>query len=159
LTYSPAYVLRAYLVARHLVSLPEQVAGYTAYNTPVPPLSVLGWPCYVGLLGDQPDRAIALYNTGARGDGRLMAGGVVEHPAVSIMGRALDGEDVVRKLAQIRADLEKAKMVTVVIDSQTSYLLKAVSLRPGVQELEEEPERRRQRAVTNVYLTLEEIIP
>lgn len=93
------------------------------------------WPIYVGMLPDEPDEAIAIFDTAGTLDGRLMATGeTIEHPGIQVRVRGFNYAPTKAKIDAIAVAISSQSGSQVELDGDT-YVLKNISRRGSVNNL------------------------
>lgn len=80
------------------------------------------WPVYVGSLPDQPDNAIAVFDTAGTQEGRIMASGEkIIHPGIMVVVRNQDYIAGMSKTVAIARALDgvRGRFVQTVVDGNT----------------------------------------
>lgn len=103
--HSPAEVMRQLLIT-HVLGTPA--------------LKQQAWPAFVGSLPDKPPNAVALYDTQARMDGRIMRTGErITHPGFMVTIRAIDYQTGWRRATAIADLLDQVCNEQVEIEDNT----------------------------------------
>jgi len=142
---SPSLIIRNYLIAQSIFTLPS--GGST-------------WPLYPSSLPDGANvegNAVGIYDASPQIDGRVMTGEVCQHYGIVIQLRALDYETGFLKLKSVLTDLSNVQKATVVV-SVNSYYFWAASKFSGILNLgTESGTKRRYKFELNFNATLEEV--
>lgn len=114
------------------------------------------WPVFVGLLTDQPDEAIGVYDTAGKIDGRIMlTGEQVEHPGVQVMVRSPAYLLAVNKAQEIAGAFDLTKGSVVELESGDIYTLLNISRTGAILPLGMgEDDRRRYHFSINAITTI-----
>lgn len=140
--HSPAYVLR-----RLLITLGVAVDSQTG-----------DWSAYTGFLPDDPDTAIATYDTAGQKDGRMMATGeTLIHPGAQIRVRSSDYSAAYARAKAIADGVDVVLMASVVMTNpDETWIVHAISRQGDIinMGMEGEGDRRRHNFTINVTMTL-----
>lgn len=114
------------------------------------------WAIFVGLLPDTPDKAIAIYDTAGKLDGRLMTTGKqIEHKGIQIIVRAPEYLDAINKSNEIMDTLDLQNRIDVEMESDRVYLIQNISRSGATLPLGlNEDDRRRYHFSSNALITL-----
>lgn len=118
------------------------------------------WKVYTAFLPDTPDKAIVVYDTAGREDGRIMVTGEkVIHSGVSIQVRARDYLETRRKIERIGSLLDQQRRVVVTVNALDRYRVHNISRAGDILNMGMEPQgdKRRHYQSINATLTLEKI--
>lgn len=112
------------------------------------------FPIYVGFLGDQEDKALAVYDTSPVTEGRIQrTGETIEHPGLQFRVRHNDYAAAYDKAKQITNALDGLKRATVVVDTE-AYTVHGVHHRGIIDVGPEDDKRRRQNFTINALATI-----
>ena len=144
--YTPAYIIRQYLIEEALLILPGSSGT---------------WPAYVSALPDGDgvaDEAVGCMDTSPIKDGRKMSDGEnLFHFGVQLLLRSTAYNTGWAKMETLLNALETVKRNTVTI-SGTDYRLDNITLATGIVDLgQEEGSKRRELFSLNFLVTLKEI--
>lgn len=114
------------------------------------------WPVWVSGMPDEPDNAIAVYDTDPLEDGRLMEGETLLHPGVQVQVRGTDRREAHAKMEEVRVLCDKLLGEVVTTETQ-SWRIQEASITSGPVSLGREEETRRYIHTINVLLTLDQL--
>jgi len=142
---SPSLIIRNYLIAQSIFTLPSSNSTWPLYSSSLPDgVNVEG-------------NAVSIFDETPQIDGRVMDGEVNQHYRISIQLRALDYEIGFLKLKSALTNLSNVQKVTVVIDANSYYFWAATKF-SGVLNLGiESGTKRRYKFELNFLVTLTEI--
>jgi len=142
---SPSLIIRNYLVAQGLFTLPSSSGTWPIYPTSLPDgVNVEG-------------NAVGIYDEAPQIDGRVMTGEVCQHYGIKIELRALVYETGYLKLKSVLTDLSDVQKETVVVGANSYYFWAATKF-SGVLNLgTESGTKRRYKFELNFNVTLEEV--
>lgn len=131
MTVSPALLLKAVFL---------QLGVVTELS---PPTVASAWPCYVGLLPDDPHSAIAIFDMGGAMDGRNQkTGEMFTHPGVHVQVRSQDYTLGYAQSCVLRDAMDSVKLAQVTVQS-VEYQVDAVTRTSDVISMGQEREKRR----------------
>ncbi len=114
------------------------------------------WEVFVSNIPDQPDRAICVYDTLGRFDGRIMrTGEKIEHPGIMVLVRGSIYPETYDRAKAIALALDQtAPFTTVELSSSDVYLIQNISRTGALHPLGfMEDDRRRYHFSINAVLT------
>src|SRR6266568_4440050 len=116
------------------------------------------WNAFISFLPDTPDRAICVYDTAGKMDGRLMDGEQVEHPGIQIRVRGPDYAETWEKAQDIALSLDTMQKVVVTVEEK-GYIIHNVSRTGAIipTGVEETGGNRRHHFTINMVLTLQRL--
>ena len=142
---SPSLIIRNYLVAQSIFTLPS--GGST-------------WPVYPSSLPDGANvegNAVGIYDVSPQIDGRVMDGEVCQHYGIVIQLRALDYETGFLKLKSVLTDLSDVQKAAVIVGANSYYFWAATKF-SGILNLgTESGTKRRYKFELSFNVTLEEV--
>jgi len=103
------------------------------------------WPIWVSFLPDEPNVALAIYDTPGTSDGRIMQGSKIIHPGIQITIRTPIYPDGVTKAFAIAEALDNQIKSVVAVESDLSYILHNVSRQGDINALGIDPDDRQRR--------------
>lgn len=113
------------------------------------------WPIYTSFLPDEPDNAIAVFDTAGKFDGRIMSTGEqVEHPGIQVRVRGLVYPTTWEKAQTIAEALDSQNQITIAISSEDVYALQNVSRSGPVLPAGVDEDRRRYHFTINATVTV-----
>jgi len=115
------------------------------------------WSIFISFLPDLPDKAICIYDTAGKLDGRMMrTGEQIEHPGIQIRVRGPTYEETWLKAQAIALTLDAVQNSVVTTDEE-EYIVHNVSRTGAIIPLgiEENTRGRRHHFTINMILTLE----
>jgi hypothetical protein len=140
MNHDPVQIVAKCLRDERLLSLPEDQKM---------------WPGYEGFMPDEPDQAIALYDTSGLSTSRSMVTGArADKPGLQIKVRSLERKKAWQRIEAIRVFLnETVKRTEVVIGSDT-YMIHSITQAGTVADLGQEPESRRFAFTLNIRASI-----
>lgn len=140
--HSPAYVLNKLLISMSLAVAPTGS----------------DWSIYTGFLPDDPDTAIATYDTAGQKDGRIMASGeTIIHPGAQIRVRSSNYSAAYARAKAIADGVDVVLMASVVmVNPAETWIIHSISRQGDILNMgmEGEGDRRRHNLTINVTMTL-----
>ena len=139
LNHTPARILQQLLIDKYVVTDPD---------------NDLAWPCFHSQMPDDPDDAVAVYNTEGRVQGRTHYDKITTVKyGIQVAVRTNNHEAGYLKMEYIKHELEEVERRSVTIDDST-YKVQAVHLTSPILDLGKEQESSRHRYTLNAIASI-----
>ena len=118
------------------------------------------WPVHVSFFPDQPNVALAVYDTAGTEDGRIMDGPKIEHPGIQVQVRTPIYNDGWQKARDIADAFDVQLRTTVAAGVDDEYLVQNISRQGNIIPLgiDEKDSQRRHYFTINAVVTLAQVV-